>query len=274
MARKKSILSGLLKPKKKKSPLAALTTPPKKSAANKSSKPSKPLMMKVVGSESTAYEIPRGEREARIYVYDGRALKGTRKGSVFRMNVIRGQVEMKSIYTGMSWCNETNSCITYDGFAVGYLNDGEIYVSRMVDKFGIASIAVRRDGTDSGGWPILVALLPERDWFIETLGARSGGYGLKPGTIEAFIEEGCCEIKAPEDSYSLTVSLVEAPEWSSAKPHLELMLDGILYARVWQSREAFIELVKLVDAGPFECDLSKHTDAYGSLSDRLEIQIK
>ena len=176
MARKKSILSGLLKPKKKKSPLAALTTPPKKSAPKKPSaakKPSKPLMMKVVGAESAACEIPRGEREARIYVYDGRALKGTRKGSVFRMNVIRGQVEMKSIYTGMSWQNETNSCITYDGFAVGYLNDGEIYVSRMVDKFGIASIAVRRDGTDSGGWPILVALLPEYEWFIETLNATS-----------------------------------------------------------------------------------------------------
>ena len=170
MTRKKSILSGLLKPKKKKSPFSALTTPPKKPGASK--KPSELPMLEVVGSETVAFEIPIGPREVRIYTYDGRALKGTRKGSVFRMNIMRGIIGMTSIYTGMQWDEEANNCVTYNGFAVGHLSGSGFYVTQIVEKYGSASIAVKRTGTDpDGGWPLLVALLPENDWFIETLNA-------------------------------------------------------------------------------------------------------
>jgi hypothetical protein len=136
----------------------------------KGARRSAPPMLEVSVVNAESVEVPEGEREGRIYAYDGRPLRGTRKGSKFRMEVVIGDVDMTSIYTGMETSSleweQTNKCVTYGGCAVGYVAGyGSLMIARLVERYGCASIVVRHDGTDEGGWPILTTLMPDYAWF-------------------------------------------------------------------------------------------------------------
>ena len=279
MARKKGILSGLFRPKKNKNPFMAIATPPKQSAIKRPSEPpvpSEPLLIKVAGSESAAFAIPQGEYEGRIYTYDGRPIGEVREGEVFRMNIVRGTVRMTSIYTGSEgFSSEENCCVTFGGFAVGYLSGRAYYVSKVVEEYGSISIAVRHDGTDpDGGWPLLKAMLPETDWFKNLLGISRVKENRHPGIEYAWLPDKLWKIKVRDDDYSLTVHLIPTPKGSSAKPHLDIQLNGVSCAEVTAAFGCYNTLLDLVDAGPFECTLSNRARFEDDIDYCLEIRVQ
>ena len=134
-------------------------------------KPRKPNRIAVTIPDVEPLEIPQGDDEQTIYTYDGRPIKGKLAGDIFRMDVVPGDVTMKSIYTGTvcDWEENHNRCLSYHGYAVGYYSGrGSAMLKEAVDKFGHVTVVVRHDGFNSSeGWPDLVALMPSFSWFKE-----------------------------------------------------------------------------------------------------------
>lgn len=173
MARKKSILGMLFGSSKKsksktKSKSKAKPQPKSQVPAQQKTQSSKPAMTRVyVPLSVKAFHIPEGENEGTVYVYDGRPLKGTRKGSKFTLDIVCGDITMQSIYTGTVW-NENNCCVSRDGYAVGFLSGVNLrLIKNLVANHKHVTIVAKREGTDPDGWPIITALIPDADWFFE-----------------------------------------------------------------------------------------------------------
>lgn len=121
--------------------------------------------------------IPEGDNEGAVYVYDGRPIDDLRRGDTFRVDVVRGDVDMRSIYTGMvcdsrEW-KETNHCIARNGYAIGYTAKyGSKYLAELVRRGFHVTIKCRYDGTSPDGWPIVVTLLPDKKWFWKHVGTN------------------------------------------------------------------------------------------------------
>lgn len=114
-------------------------------------------------------EIPDGAETQPVYVYDGRPLKGTRKGSRLTLEVLPGTYTMKSVYTGTVWTGD--GAIARSGSLVGFVGGGryERQLRDLVARYGTLSVHARREGTDSGGWPLIVLTVPDRRWFDNAL---------------------------------------------------------------------------------------------------------
>lgn len=120
--------------------------------------------------------IPEGEYEQKVFTYDGRPLKGKRKGSRFMLDVVPGFHTMESIYTGTEWTSST--CVAYMRQLVGHIGESayERRILMLMEVYPYVRVHARRDGTDSGGWPYIVLLLPSFSWFDEALeNADKGG---------------------------------------------------------------------------------------------------
>ena len=178
MGRKKSLLAKLLTPKKKRC---------RKSSAS-SRKPSNSSggwrYKSGIGDPQTVslpdvepFVVPEGPWEQHVFIYDGRPLKGTRKGSRFMLDVVPGKHTMMSVYTKTEW----SSCYTvaYKGQLIGHVGDGTIadHLVELVNRHGRVLVHAKRMGTDPGGWPLIELLVPygrrgdpEADW----LGVRDG----------------------------------------------------------------------------------------------------
>jgi hypothetical protein len=167
MARKKSILGMLFGSSKKsksktKSKSKAKPRPESQAPAQQKTQSSNPAMTYVyVPKSADTLHIPEGENECAVYVYDGRPLKGTRKGSKFTLDIVCGDITMQSIYTGTIW-TESNCCLSRNGCAIGFLSGINLRaVKDCVSKYKHVTIVAKREGTDPDGWPIITALLPD-----------------------------------------------------------------------------------------------------------------
>lgn len=135
-------------------------------------KPRKPNRIAVTIPDVEPLEIPQGDDdENTVYTYDGRPIKDVKMGEVIRMDLVPGDVAMKSIYTDASIDGEYNHnlCLAYRGYAVGYYGGSlRPMLREAVDMHGHVTIAVRHNGFNSSeGWPSMVALMPSFDWFKE-----------------------------------------------------------------------------------------------------------
>lgn len=109
--------------------------------------------------------IPAGDYEQRVYTYDGRPLKGTRKGSRFTLDVVPGYQTMVSVYTGTEWSSYAS--VAYKNHLIGHIGDS-LYKERiqmLMLKYPYVRVHARRDGTDAGGWPYITLTLPPLSWF-------------------------------------------------------------------------------------------------------------
>ena len=170
MARKKSILGmlfGSSKKSKTKSKSKAKPQPKSQVPAQQKTQSSKPAMTYIHVPESAdTLHIPEGENEYAVYVYDGRPLKGTRKGSKFTLDIVCGDITMQSIYTGTVW-TESNCCVSRNGCAIGFLSGLNLRVIKnCVSERKHVTIVAKREGTDPDGWPIITDLVQDVDWFI------------------------------------------------------------------------------------------------------------
>lgn len=106
------------------------------------------------------HEVPAGEWELNVLVYDGRPLKGTRKGSKLLLDVVPGTHTMTSVYTGTVW---TSDCtLAYRGQLIGHPSDGRCkdHLTKLAMDYGHVVVHAVRLGTDPGGWPIIKLMLP------------------------------------------------------------------------------------------------------------------
>lgn len=140
----------------------------------------KPQTMKPRMSNCISVRVPNvapldipmdGNCNNTVYTYDGRPISGIKKGEVFRLDLVPGDVPMRSIYTGYEAIIEYNHnlCVSYRGLAIGYYGGSlRKMVKESVDIYGHVTIAVIHNGFDTtDGWPKLNAFMPSYSWFIE-----------------------------------------------------------------------------------------------------------
>lgn len=113
--------------------------------------------------------IPEGTYEQKVFTYDGRPLKGTRKGSRFVLDVVPGCQSMVSVYTGTEWAS--NASVAYNSQLIGYIGDGaaKSKIELLMGRYPYVRVHARRDGTDAGGWPYVTLLLPPPSWLDNAL---------------------------------------------------------------------------------------------------------
>jgi hypothetical protein len=117
--------------------------------------------------------VPEGTFEQKVYTYDGRPLKGTRKGSRFMLAIVPGYHTMTSVYTGTVW---TSSCaVAYESCLIGHVGEGKNYdrLTELTKRYPYVLVHGKRYGTDKGGWPIVKILLPSKSWFDGALSGES-----------------------------------------------------------------------------------------------------
>lgn len=114
--------------------------------------------------------IPDGKFEQKVFTYDGRPLKGTRKGSRFTLDVVPGYHTMVSVYTGTEW--SSHAAVAYRNHLIGHIGEGPYKerIEMLMLKYPYVRVHARRDGTDTGGWPYITLTLPPLSWFDRVLG--------------------------------------------------------------------------------------------------------
>lgn len=113
--------------------------------------------------------VPEGTFEQMVYTYDGRPLKGTRKGSRFMLAIVPGTHKMVSVYTGTEW---SSSCaVAYESCLIGHVGEGRNHdrLTELAKRYPYVLVHGKRYGTDKGGWPIVKILLPSTSWFDDAL---------------------------------------------------------------------------------------------------------
>ena len=118
--------------------------------------------------EHSAFEIPRGEYGANVYIYDGTPLDAGLHGRRVMLDVLPGLRGMKSIYTHTVWHGEC--ALTYNHCPIGFVSTENAYfdiLALVAEKQQGAMVHAIIVGVDPGGWPIVRLELPEYYWFKE-----------------------------------------------------------------------------------------------------------
>lgn len=217
-----------------------------------------PAVTQVKARIKGGIEVPAGDYEGVIYVYDGRPLKKLHEGDTFQMTVLPGSLPMKSVYTGRNTDGDPDTCVSYKGQLVGYLSRGSHFVSQLVQRHGSATITVRHDGMNRRGWPEIVPTLPDHDWFLGELGidgVPKNGPGME---LYKFYDEQW-KADLPDGRYSVEVRELPVPKGSKAKPSLQILLDGTVCAEVTSRNGRYKKLAPLAGRDGLTCQLGRHT---------------
>ena len=121
--------------------------------------------------EHPAFEIPRGEYGANVYIYDGTPLQRGLHRSRVMLDVLPGVTGMRSIYTNTDWQGEC--ALAYNHRPIGFVSTENAYfdiLALMAEKHSGVRVHAVIVGDNPGGWPIVKLELPEYGWFKE------GGY--------------------------------------------------------------------------------------------------
>lgn len=107
--------------------------------------------------------VLEGNEERRVYVYDGAPLKGTRKGSVFYVEVARKPVRLVSTLNMTEWDSETDGgvALTINGTPFGMTGTLEKTFRKLIDKGYSISIKAKRKGMYDTGIPEVSLLIPD-----------------------------------------------------------------------------------------------------------------
>lgn len=113
--------------------------------------------------------VPEGDYEQKVFTYDGRPLKGTRKGSRFVLDVVPGYHTMVSVYTGTEW--SSHATVAYKNQLIGHIGDSytKARIEMLMSRYPYVRVHARRDGTDPGGWPLITLLLPSPSWIDDAI---------------------------------------------------------------------------------------------------------
>ena len=251
----------------------------KKAQARRSGKPEQTRVMVPV----SVYEMPEGDNDGPIYTFDARPLGKLRKGQKVRMVLVRGDVDMYDVYSD-EWTdsrayNNTNCCLTYGGYAVGYLTGMRDYIQKIVDKHGYVSVVVRYDGQNPHhGIPEFWALLPDRQWFMDELGIKPTQTGRRnyrnedpdAVTLRIYDDEWPHEVQSGE--HALTLSVLPTPSGSKAKPHIVVSLDGVRCSEVTARHGCYKALESLVGAEIGRCAVSTTVSDEGLVTHTLRVR--
>lgn len=114
-----------------------------------------------------AFEVPRGDYGANVYVYDGTPLVNSLHGAHYKLEVIPGVVGMRSVYTGTVW--QGPCCLAYKHNPIGYIAESAYFdaIKMIVDSEYAVTVHAVTCGTDPGGWPIVRLEVPSYEWFKE-----------------------------------------------------------------------------------------------------------
>ena len=233
-----------------------------------------PEPQKIKMPKGDVFELPKGDYDGWIYTYDARPLGTLRKGDKLRLVLVPGDHDLYSIYTeefGDSKKYEnTNCCLTYHGFGVGYLTAQREHIFKIVDKYKKVSVLVEYMGFDNYmGYPKFTALMPDRSWFREELGIHRD-----PNLIITSVPDSIWISDVKDGCYDLSLRVIPTPKGSAAKPHIEVSLDGTVCAEVTGRQGCHKALAPLVDAEITECRLINTVYLDGGASHRLEIRRK
>ena len=114
-------------------------------------KPKKQKMVAVITDVRT-------EKNFRMYVYDGRPLKGMRKNSYFEAEYIAKKTKLKSVYNG-------NTDKFPGAFFIGKTPIGGTFSewlnSKLAEHGKSVTVRCKYEGMASGGWPEVRFFLPE-----------------------------------------------------------------------------------------------------------------
>ena len=114
-------------------------------------KPKKQKMVAVITDVRT-------EKNFRMYVYDGRPLKGMRKNSYFEAEYVARKTKLRSAYNG-------NTDKFPGAFFVGKVAIGGTFSdwlnSKLAEHGKSVTVRCKYEGMASGGWPEVRFFLPE-----------------------------------------------------------------------------------------------------------------
>lgn len=249
----------------------------KPKAAKRASEP-KPTKIKMPRGD--VFDLPEGDYEGMIYTFDARPLGNLRKGDRLRLILVPGDHDLYSIYTKnvshSKQYEDTNCCLTYKGYAVGYLTSQRQYLSKVVEKYQKVSVLVEYVGFDSYmGYPELTARMPGRAWFEEELGIRDNRIVYRdPSVTTVNVPDTIWATDAPDGYYDLTFNVIPTPKGSSAKPHIRVLLDGMVCAEVTGRQGCYNAFASMVDSEITECCIYNKVYPDGGISHRLEIKRK
>lgn len=106
--------------------------------------------------------IEGDRRTAQVYVYDGKPLKGVKKGDLIRLTAVKGNITMESTLTGTVWSSKESGdvALAYNGKLIGF-TAGACEVSKELLKRGhTVSFTAECTGMYAKGIPDLEVLLP------------------------------------------------------------------------------------------------------------------
>lgn len=103
-----------------------------------------------------------GSRSVKIYVYDGKPLKGVKKGDVITLDAIGGVVFMESTLTGTLASNTDgwNTALGYKGQKIGFTSGACGVINELLERGHTVSISAHCNGMYAKGIPDLEAMLP------------------------------------------------------------------------------------------------------------------
>ena len=99
-----------------------------------------------------------------VYVYDGGPLASVAKGEAVRLDVMPGDVTMKSTLTGTVWSSAESYDVplAYRGRAVGFTSAESAAIRELVGRGHSVSVAAVRTGTYAKGIPEMKVMMPSR----------------------------------------------------------------------------------------------------------------
>ena len=241
------------------------------------------MPMQVYSGVRKPFELPEGDNDGFIYTFDARPLGKLRKGQKVRMVLVRGDYDMYDIYSDeivvSRQYENTNCCLTYNGYAIGCLTGMRTYIQKLVDKYGAVSVLVRYDGPNKHhGVPEFWALLPDRQWFMEELGIKETHAGWRnhknedPNavTLRIYNDEWPYELQNGE--HELKLNVLPTPKGSKAKPHIEVMIDGVVCSEITAKHGCYKALESLVGADVERCTISTTISDEGLVTHLLKVR--
>ena len=225
------------------------------------------------------YELPVGDYDGYVIVADARPVGKLRVGDTVRMVLVKGDHDLIEASNG-AWIRSrqyenTNCCLTYDGYGIGYMIGQKDLVSAFVGKYGKVAVMVRYDGINPRTKdPVFFALLPQPGWFRAELGIPEPQAFRDPLMTKATLSEQVWEVNAQDGAYAIELRELPVPEGSSAKPHIEVLLGGVRCAEVSARHGAYKRLSPLIGAELEVCYLTHSESDVGGTSYTLEIHRK
>lgn len=211
--------------------------------------------------------ILEGDFERDVYVYDGRPLSSTRKGSSFYLDVVPYDITIESVATG-TVCDtkEGNDiALSYKGLVVGVLPYATGTIKKASKEGVDFKLRIKRNGMYMPGVPDLTTALPQPKlvdaWWsyrvrtgnkipfneehleeIESLAQKESERRYIEKAFSVKFTSDCehVTLNVDDDDWNgskaapdftltdVTTELVPTPKGSSAKPHIAIFCDGRL----------------------------------------------